>query len=206
MEKTDLTRKYKSYYSAKPKPEIVEFSEISYLSISGKGDPSSEAFERKIQALYPVAYTLKFKAKAEGHDFTVPKLEGLWWFDDHGQNISMSEAPLRIPRSEWCWQLLIRLPETITEQHVHEAKQTAKEKKNLDHLDEVAFFTLNEGKVVQMLHVGSFDKEPETLKVLQQFMEEHGFHKGGLHHEIYLSDFRKTAPSKLKTILREPVK
>jgi hypothetical protein len=206
MEKTDLARKYKSYYSAKPKPELVEFGEISYLSISGKGDPSSQGFENKVQALYPVAYALKFLAKAQGRDFIVPKLEGLWWYDETYQNISMSEAPLRIPRSEWCWRLLIRMPESLSSNHLKEVIPVVKAKKNTTHIDEVEFFTLTEGKVVQMLHVGSFDKEPETLKIIQQFTAEHGFQKAGLHHEIYLSDFRKTAPSKLKTILREPVK
>jgi hypothetical protein len=206
MEKTDLTRKYKTYYSAKAKPEIVEFGDISYLSISGKGDPSSEGFERKIQALYPVAYALKFRAKAEGHDFAVPKLEGLWWYDETDRPLSMAETPLHIPRSEWCWRLLIRMPESITSEVFQETIPMVKVKKNIPHIEEVEFFTLTEGKAVQMLHVGSFDKEPETLLIMQKFMMEHGFQKGGLHHEIYLSDFRKTSPSKLKTILREPVK
>lgn len=205
MEKTDLTRKYKSYYSAKSKPELVEFGEISYLSISGKGDPSSAVFGEKVQALYMVAYALKFKSKANGQDFTVPKQEGLWWYDGD-QNLSLSEVPLRISRSEWCWRLLIRMPENITSQHLHEVLPTVRAKKNTPHIDEVEFFTLKEGKAVQMLHVGSFDKEPETLAVIQQFIVDHGLQKAGLHHEVYLSDFRKTAPSKLKTILREPVK
>jgi hypothetical protein len=205
MEKTDLARKYKSYYSAKSKPELVEFGKISYLSISGKGDPSAEVFGKKVQALYAVAYALKFKSKANGQDFIVPKLEGLWWYDGD-QNLSLSEVPLRISRSEWCWRLLIRMPESLTGNHLKEAIPVVKVKKNIPYIDEVEFFTLTEGKVVQMLHVGSFDKEPETLKVIQQFTTDHGLQKAGLHHEIYLSDFRKTAPARLKTILREPVK
>jgi hypothetical protein len=206
MEKTDLVRKYKSYYSAKAKPELQEFSEVSYVSIMGKGDPSVETFQKKIQALYPVAYALKFRAKEAGRDFVVPKLEGLWWYEGHEEVTSFSDTPLQIPRSEWCWRLLLRMPESVSKPTLLDVIKSVKAKKEIDHIDEVEMFTLTEGKVVQMLHVGSFDKEPDTLRVIQQFMAEQGLKKAGLHHEIYLSDFRKTAPSKLKTILREPVK
>jgi hypothetical protein len=207
MEKLELTKKYKSYYTAKAKPEIIELPSVRYLTITGKGDPSSRAFAEKLEVLYPVAYAIKFAAKATAHDFTVPKLEGLWWFDEERfANVSMQDAPLRIPRDEWQWRLLIRMPEFITEAIVEEAKTTVLKKKNIPLAADTSLFTLNEGKVIQMLHVGPFDREPETLQEIQKFSEEHNLKKAGLHHEIYLSDFRKTAPEKLKTILREPVK
>lgn len=207
MEKLELTKKYKSYYTAKTQPEIIELPAVTYLAIVGKGDPSSRAYAEKVEALYPVAYAIKFLAKATAHDFTVPKLEGLWWFDDERYGtISMEEAPLRVPRDEWQWRLLIRMPEFVTEAMVEEAKATVLKKKNIPLAAETSLFTLNEGKVVQMLHVGPFDREPETLQHMLKFIQEHKFKKGGHHHEIYLSDFRKTAPEKLKTILREPVK
>lgn len=206
MEKIDLAKKYKQYYTAKTQPEIITIPPVSYLSIAGKGDPSSKAFTKKIEALYPVAYTIKFMSKKNQQDFTVAKLEGLWWFDGYYNNLTMSEAPKRIPRSEWQWRMLIRLPEFVTTAMIEEAKQTVITKKRLSSVADVQPFTLHEGKVVQMLHVGPFDREPETLKQMQDFMLQHNFQQAGLHHEIYLSDFRKTAPEKLKTILREPVK
>jgi hypothetical protein len=207
MEKLDLVKKYKSYYTAEAAPTVVEIGEATFLSILGQGDPSAEQFAVKLQALYTVAYTLKFACKAKNRDFAVPKLEGLWWFDEKRYGgFSMEEAPLRIPRAEWNWRMLIRMPDYVHERDVKQAVAAAQEKKGLPHIDEVAMFTLHEGKSVQMLHVGPFSEEPRTLLVMRAFMDGHKFRQGGLHHEIYLSDFRKTAPAKLKTILREPVR
>jgi hypothetical protein len=207
MEKLDLVKKHKTYYTAKATPMVVEIEEAKFLSILGKGDPSSEDFALKVQALYTVAYTLKFACKAKDMDFVVAKLEGLWWFDDEQYGgLSMEEAPVRIPRSEWSWRLLIRMPDYVREGDVQRAIDAALKKKDVLHADEVALFELHEGRSVQMLHVGPFDEEPRTLKLMREFMEAHKFKQGGLHHEIYLSDFRKTAPARLRTILREPVR
>jgi len=207
MEKIDLVKKHKSYYTAKEKPTIVEIEKAHFLSIAGKGDPSSELYTQKIQALYPVAYTLKFACKAKGKDFAIAKLEGLWWYDEiKFRGMAMKEAPLKIPRSEWQWQLLIRMPEFVTLADVHASIHTVSKKKNSPYVNEVDFITLNEGSVVQMLHVGRFSEEPRTLEIMMAFMKENGLGRNGLHHEIYLSDFNKTAPEKLKTILREPVR
>lgn len=207
MEKLDLTKKYKAYYSAKPEPVVIEFPEAHYLAINGKGDPNSETFAEKIQTLYPVAYGIKFLCKNMNKDFVVPKLEGLWWFDEKylGQ-VKLSDAPQRIPRSEWYWKLLIRMPDFVTPTLVSQAIGTVVAKKNLVKAKEVDLFTLPGQKVVQVLHRGSFDKEPETLLLLQKFMMANNLQHDGLHHEIYLSDFRKTASDKLRTILREPVR
>ena len=207
MEKLDLVKKYKTYYKAKTKPEIVEIEAAQYLSITGKGDPSGEGFARHIEAMYPLAYTLKFMFKTMDRDFAVPKLEGLWSFDEalYG-HVTMAEAPTAIPRSEWEYRLLIRLPEYVEQQHIQQAIETVVFKKNLELAREIELYKMNEGKSVQMLHVGPFDREPETLQIMMAFMEAHGLSRNGLHHEIYLSDFRKTAPEQLKTILREPVR
>jgi hypothetical protein len=207
MKKTDLLKENKSYYSAKGKPAIEEFFVSNYLSITGKGDPEGEEFAQKIQALYPVAYSIKFYYKGKGQDYSIPKLEGLWWFDEEKyKNISMDDAPQLVSRDEWYWRLLIRVPDFVTEEVLEKAKTDVLQKKQMPAVKKIELFTLEEGKVVQMLHVGPFHKEPETLKVMGQFIAENGFEKNGFHHEIYLSDFRKTAPEKLKTILREPVK
>ncbi len=207
MEKLDLTKEYKKYYTAKTKPETVTIDTAQYLSITGKGDPSDKLFAENIEALYSVAYTIKFSFKALNKDFVVAKLEGLWWFDDKKyKNISISDSPKLIPRSEWEYRLLIRLPEFVSKADIDSAIKIVLEKKWIQKAKLIELFKMKEGKVVQMLHVGPFDKEPETLLVMTEFIKENKFLKNGLHHEIYLSDFRKTEPAKLKTILREPVK
>jgi hypothetical protein len=207
MIKQDLVKTFKGYYNAKTEPEITEFGLANYISIVGKGDPSGDAFVQDIQLLYPVAYQLKFDAKAVGNDFAVAKLEGLWWYDEtQYSNISISEAPLKIPRSEWEYRLMIRIPDYISIGHVDAAVATVFAKKGFKRLQSVSHFQMQEGKCVQILHTGPFVDEPKTLTVMYEFIQKHQLKKNGLHHEIYLSDFRKTAPEKLRTILREPVK
>lgn len=207
MEKLNLTQQYKTYFTSKTAPEIVEIEPAQFLSLTGKGDPSEKSFSEKIQALYTVAYAIKFMCKQLDKDFTVSKLEGLWWYDESKfENVSMEEAPKVIARSEWEYRLLIRMPDYVTENDVNRGIETAFAKKKLELVKEIEFFRMNEGKSVQMLHVGPFSKEVETLQEMKKLIEENRFQKNGLHHEIYLSDFNRTAPDKLKTILREPVK
>lgn len=207
MEKLDLSKRYKVYFSAKTTPEIVDLETARYLSILGKGDPSSEAFLADIQAIFPVAYAIKFACKALGNDFAVSKLEGLWWFDEQRfAGLTAAEAPQKVPRSEWEYRLLIRMPDFVSEKMIATAVETVTAKKKNDRAAAVHFFDMTEGKCVQMLHVGSYDSEPVSLQKILDFCQVNGLEKNGLHHEIYLSDFRKTEPEKLKTILREPVK
>jgi hypothetical protein len=207
MEKLDLTKQFKKYYSAKPYPEVLEFDEVQYISIEGKGDPSGKSYLERIQSLYPVAYSIKFACKAIEKDFVVPKLEGQWWFDDQiYKNITIESAPTEVPRSEWQWRLLIRMPQFVTEDIVEDAKELVLKKKPNTFVEDVKFFRLNEGLVIQILHSGPFSDEPLTLKEIDKFSKENGFEKAGLHHEIYLTDYNRTSPDKLKTILREPVR
>lgn len=205
MDKLDLTKLYKTYYTAKTAPEIVDIETARFVSILGKGDPSGEAFSADIQLLYPVAYAIKFACKEMGKDFTVSKLEGLWWFDEQKfGNLTMSEAPQKVPRSEWEYRLLIRMPDFVDEKMIASAVETVVSKKKMPAAERVHFFEMTEGKCVQMLHVGAFNDEPVSLQKMLHFMQTKGMSKNGLHHEIYLSDFRKAAPEDLKTILREP--
>lgn len=203
--KTDLAKEHKTYYQAKANPVLVHVDAVPYISITGKGDPSDKTFAARIQALYVTAYAVKFAAKSRGKDFTVPKLEGLWWFDEEKyKDVGMTDAPAKIPRSQWMYRLLIRIPDHITGEDITTSIEQVRAKKQVLYLKEVHHYTLHEGDCVQVLHTGPFDTEPETLMKLKTFMQEKGFEKNGLHHEIYLSDFRKTSPDKLKTILREP--
>ena len=207
MSKTDLTKIYKTYYTAKNQPEIVHFETARYLSVCGKGDPSGTLFAEHIQALYSVAYSIKFQYKALDQDFTVSKLEGLWWYDEQKYaGLSIATSSVQVPRSEWEYRLLIRLPDYVDAGAVSNAAALVCAKKNIALASNVTFFELTEGKCVQMMHAGPFNTEPETLAQIGAFTQQHSFQKNGLHHEIYLSDFRNTAPEKLKTILREPVR
>lgn len=207
MEKLDLTKQYKGYYNAKTKPELVHIEEAHFLSVEGKGDPAAAAFAELVQALYATAYTIKFNCKAQNKDFVVSKLEGLWWFDDPAYaGLTMDEAPVKIPRDVWQYRLLIRMPDYVSRAMLPTAIDQVISKKEIPMAEKIEWYDMTEGKCVQMLHKGPFDKEPETLKQMAAFMQAHHFQQNGMHHEIYLSDFRKTAPDKLKTILREPVK
>lgn len=207
MEKIDLTKQYKAYFNAKTTAEIVDIEAARFLSLTGKGDPSGQNFSEKIQALYSTAYAIKFACKDAGKDFTVSKLECQWWYDENKfSNISIAEAPQKIARSEWEYRLLIRLPEYVTANDVKKGIEITLAKKKSVLASDIQFYEMHEGKCVQILHIGPFSTEPESLEKMNVLFENHSFKKNGLHHEIYLSDFRKTEQHKLKTILREPVK
>jgi hypothetical protein len=205
MEKTDLQKLYKSYYQAHSQPQLVELPTIHYLSIEGKGDPSGEPFARNIQALYTAAYVIKFKSKEQGKDFVAAKLEALWWYDETlYTNVTSLETASRIPRADWQYRLLLRMPDFIEPQDLENQRPVIMQKSPLT--KSVSFYEINEGLVVQILHEGPFSEEHRTLATLNEFMNDNNLENAGYHHEIYLSDFRKTVPEKLKTILREPVK
>ena len=199
MAKLDLVKEYKSYYKAGKTPEVVEFQEANYLSIEGKGEPAGEVFTSKVEALYPLAYGIKQICKKQGDDFGVPKLEGLWWVE--------GEIPaLEIPREEWCWKLLIRMPGFVTKDVMSSIQPEVAEKKKNELIQEISFEKITEGKCVQIMHIGPYATEPETINLLMEFIKKNGLSANGLHHEIYLSDPRKTEPSKMKTLIRYPVR
>lgn len=186
---------------------MLELKRVPYISVAGKGDPSEQPFADCVEALYSVAYAAKFEYKAKGNDFIVSKLEGLWWYDKKQYpEKTMTGAPSEIPRSDWEYRLLIRIPDFVEKESIAHAAGAVVAKKGLELANEVAFFELEEGLCVQMLHVGPFATESLTLEKMAVFMKENRLGENGLHHEIYLSDFRKTAAERLKTILREPVK
>ncbi len=199
MEKNDLVKQDKDYYSAKTKLEIKEFKELKFLVIIGKGEPAGKEFNAAVEALYPLAYGIKNIYKKQEKDFTVPKLEGLWW-------VNSDKNALEVPRSEWHWKLLIRMPDFVTGEKFEQAKVEVINKKGIHKINEIQFEEITEGKCVQILHIGPYSTEPETIENMKTFMQDNKLVENGLHHEIYLSDPRKTAPEKIKTILRQPVK
>lgn len=174
---------------------------LQYLMIDGHGDPNTSAeYTDAVEALYPLAYKLKFASKELGRDFTVMPLEGLWWADDPAAFTSARD------KSQWSWTLMIMQPDWITAELFDAAFATVAAKDAPRSLGAVRLESLVEGRCVQTLHLGPFDEEGPTLANLHdEFIPAHGLRMSGRHHEIYLSDVRRVAPSKLRTILRQPV-
>jgi len=197
--KLDLVKEYKTYYTAKITPEVVEFNEAQFLTIEGKGAPGSEEFTAKVEALYPIAYGVKKLCKKQGNDFGVPKLEGLWW-------VESDKPALEVPREDWHWKLLIRMPKFVTSEILQKAKAELVKKKSTELVKEIGFEKINEGKCVQIMHIGPYSTEPDSLSKMRKLMEKENLVENGLHHEIYLSDPRRVPEEKMKTILRQPVR
>ncbi len=190
------------------KPTIVDVTKANYIAVSGKGDPNEEDgdYQKAIEVLYAVAYTLKMSYKTdhkiEGfYEYVVPPLEGFW---KQGDNSEMDYAD----KSSLEWISVIRLPDFITEEDFRWAVETAEKKKKLD-CTKAEFLTLEEGLCVQIMHIGPYDDEPESVLLMENFAEEQGYvidMGQRLHHEIYLSDPRKSPPEKWKTVIRHPIK
>lgn len=205
----DFKKEYKEFYMPKNKPQIVTIPKMNYIAVRGKGDPNEEggAYQQAISVLYAVAYTLKMSYKTdykiEGFfEYVVPPLEGFWWQDGvAGVDYANKE--------NFHWISVIRLPDFVTEKDFAWAVETAAKKKKLD-CSKAEFLTIEEGLCVQVMHHGSYDAEPETVALMDAYLEEHGYvndlNAERLHHEIYLSDPRKAAPEKWKTVIRHPIK
>jgi hypothetical protein len=199
--KVDL-KKLDSYKAKHNEFRIVEIPPMKYLMIDGFGDPnSSKEFADATSALFPIAYKLKFMSKKElGKDYTVAPLEALWWAED------MSTFTTARDKSQWSWTLLNMVPEWVTDEMFDLAKSALVKKVSAEMLAKVRLEVLDEGLCVQTLHIGSYDDEAPVLhKLHHDFIPSNGLKMHKKHHEIYFSDFRKVAPEKLKTILRQPV-
>ncbi len=202
MDKIDFKKELKHLYkpSAK-KVDVVEVPQFNYLMIDGEGDPNtSQSFQDAIDVLYPLSYTLKFMIKRGeiGIDYGVLPLEGLWWADD------MSAFSIE-NKEGWKWTLMIMQPELVTKEMVQNAIGQVSEKKNPVSLPLVRFELFEEGKVAQIMHIGPFSEEGPTVEKVHSFIKENGSQRRGKHHEIYLSDIRRAAPEKWKTIIRQPM-
>ncbi len=205
----DYKKEYKEFYMPKNKPEIIDIPEMKYIAVRGKGDPNVEGGEYKaaIGLLYGIAFTIKMSKKGsrqiEGYfDYVVPPLEGFWWQEgiegvDYGR------------KEEFCWISVIRLPDFVSGEDVEWAVEEAGRKKGQD-FSKVEFLVIKEGLYVQCMHIGAYDEEPATVDKMNQYLQENGyeddFSAERLHHEIYLSDARRVAPEKRKTVIRHPVR
>ncbi len=205
----DYKKEYKEFYMPKNKPEIIDIPEMKYIAVRGKGDPNVEGGEYKaaIGLLYGIAFTIKMSKKGsrqiEGYfDYVVPPLEGFWWHEgkegvDYGR------------KEEFCWISVIRLPDFVSGEDVEWAVEEAGRKKGQD-FSKVEFVVIKEGLCVQCMHIGAYDEEPAPVDKMNQYLQENGyeddFSAERLHHEIYLSDARRVAPEKRKTVIRHPVR
>lgn len=202
MSKIDHKREFKELYGASAKAiSIVQAPPLNFLMIDGMGNPNiSQGFQQAVEALFTLSYTLKFTARKgpTGVDYTVMPLEGLWWMDDMSR-FSMDR------KDEWKWTLMIMQPGVVTKDLLTDGAKQVEKKKRLPALQQVRFEALHEGRCAQVLHVGPYEEVPPTIQRLHDFVLGQGFRLRGKHHEIYLSDPRKTAPEKLKTILRHPI-
>jgi hypothetical protein len=197
----DLRRRLSALYTAKRVPAFVDVPELPMLMIDGHGDPNTApAYADAVQALYSVAYTIRFalKRRADAVDAPVMPLEGLWWTPDMA-TFSTDE------KSQWNWTMMIVVPEQVTAPVVEDARAAAARKRPLAPLDRVRLERFAEGRCAQVLHVGPYSTEGPTVAALHAFIADHGGTLSGRHHEIYLGDPRRAAPEKLRTIVRQPV-
>lgn len=230
----DYKKEYKEFYLPKNHPEIVEIPEMNFIAVRGKGDPNEEggAYKEAIGLLYGIAFTIKMSKKGshriDGYfDYVVPPLEGFWWQEDTMQaSVEQSDVaqtgavqPGAGEQRAWgmdygrkqdfCWISVIRLPDFVTEKDFQWAVAEAERKKQQDY-SKVEYLTIKEGLCVQCMHIGSYDAEPATVALMDKFLQENGYENDfsaeRLHHEIYLSDARRVAPERRKTVIRHPVK
>jgi len=196
----DVKKEFKLYYAPRNTDwEIVDVPPMRYLGIDGAGDPNTaKSYSDAVKALYSIAYTLRFSRSERS--FTVGPLEGLWWADDPTTFVTRK-------KEAWNWTMLISLPPWITDSDIESAKQSAMAKKKLPAMERVRAVSLSEGPSAQLLHIGPYDEEgPKLAQLHNEFLAKHGLEFSGTHHEIYISDPRRTKPAKLKTVLRQPVK
>ena len=205
----DFKKEYKEFYMPKNKPVIVTVPAMNYIAVRGQGDPNAEngEYKRSIGLLYGIAFTIKMSKmgshKIDGYfDYVVPPLEGFWW-QDGVEGIDYSHKEI------FQWISVIRLPDFVTKEDFDWAVGEASVKKKQD-FSKVEFLTYDEGLCVQCMHIGSYDDEPATVQLMHEFMGSQGYAlditERRMHHEIYLSDVRKIAPEKLKTVVRHPIR
>ena len=202
LEKIDMKKELKDLYNPSTKQvTIIEVPKMNFLMIDGLGDPNtSQEYKDAVEALFSLSYTLKFMIKkTKAVDYAVMPLESLWWVDD------MSNFSVR-NKDEWNWTSMIMQPEQVTEEFVIKALEDLKKKKNLPGLSKIRFESFNEGKSAQIMYIGPFSEEGHTIQKVHDFINKNEGILDGKHHEIYLSDHRRVAPEKMKTILRQPMK
>jgi hypothetical protein len=199
--KVDFKVEHKEFYRAKREPALVDVPELGFLMVDGHGDPNTATeYTQAVEALYTVSYSLKFAIKRarDGFDYGVMPLEGLWWVRDMSKFTSSK-------KSDWDWTAMIMQPDQVTQDLLEDALANATAKKSLPAATKLRLERFREGPAAQVMHIGPYDAEGPTIKRLHELIAESGRTRRGKHHEIYLSDPRRCAPEKLRTIIRQPV-
>lgn len=202
MNKVDFKKELKGLYRPSAKEvAIVDVPPLKFLMIDGHGDPNTaQEYKEAVEALYAVSYKVKFASKKEeGRDYVVMPLEGLWWAQD------MDTFSIQRDKSAWDWTMMIMQPDWISQEMFFQALEQVRKKEDRPALSKLRLETYHEGLAAQILHLGSFDDEGPVIARMHTFIEENGYQNRGKHHEVYLSDPRKVAPEKLKTVLRQPM-
>jgi hypothetical protein len=202
MSKIDFKKELKHLYRPPAKKFVViDVPPMNFLMIDGHGDPNTaQEYADAVEALYAVAYALKFMSKKEkGMDYVVPPMEGLWWVGN------MEEFTTQ-DKSAWDWTMMIMQPEWVTQEMFEEALRQAEKRKNLPALAKLRLEAYGEGLSVQIMHIGPYEAEAPTIASMHAFIDRNGYQPAGKHHEIYLGDPRKVVPEKLKTVLRQPIR
>ena len=205
----DYKKEYKEFYMPKNKPSVVTVPGMNFIAVSGQGDPNAEdgEYKQSIGLLYGIAFTIKMSKKSDHRidgyfDYVVPPLEGFWW-QEGTEGIDYAH------KERLQWISVIRLPDFVTKEDFDWAVEEATRKKKTDY-SKVEFFTYDEGLCVQSMHIGPYDDEPKTVARMHEFMEQEGYALDitdqRMHHEIYLSDARRVAPEKRKTVIRHPIR
>ena len=205
----DFKKEYKEFYLPAATPQLVDVPNMNFIAVRGSGDPNEEggAYQQALGVLYALAYTIKMSYKGEHKiqgffEYVVPPLEGFWW-QDGVAGVDYAD------KSGFHWISVIRLPDFATEADFQWAKVEAKRKKKLD-CSAAEFLTLREGLCVQIMHLGSYDSDPASVALMDEYLKKNGYQNDlsdrRLHHEIYLSDPRKSSPEKWKTVIRHPIK
>ncbi|MFX1565369.1 MAG: GyrI-like domain-containing protein [Promethearchaeota archaeon] len=202
MQKIDHKKTLKEFYKPQRTPVIVDVPAMQFLMIDGKGYPgTSVEYQQAIEALYPMSYTLKFTLKKAGIiDYTVMPLEGLWWAKD------MEAFVIDARKDEWLWTSMIMQPPEVTQEQYNQAIEVVRKKNNPVALPKMRLETYDEGVSVQVMYIGPFSEEGPMIETMHQFAFNQGYELQGKHHEIYLSDPRRTAQEKLRTVIRQPIK
>lgn len=207
MKKLDYKKEYQDLYLPTTKPSIIDVDKICYVVVEGKGNPNtSKAYKESIELLYGLSYTIKMDRKQENYfEYVVPPLEGMWWCKD-----ASFDGLTITSKDQLCWKSMIRLPEFVTETIFMQARQKLSLKKPHLKIEKLKYQEIKEGLCVQIMHIGPYDLEKESIVKMDQFIKENHFESdfslSRLHHEIYLSDPRRTKMENLKTVIRHPIK
>ena len=204
MTKLDLKKQFPEHYNPSREPHITEIPEMKFFMVDGSGYPvDNPLYQEAMQLLYGASFSLKMKIiKPTGKDYVVPPLEGLWWADD----MSVFTKDYMERKNEWKWTSMIRIPDFISEVQVEKGLKIFKERKNPENFNKLRYEQYTEGIVVQVLHLGPFSEEGPIIERMHEYAQAQGYVLHKKHHEIYISDPRRTKPEKLRTVIRQPIK